>query len=272
MLLIAFLYSGWQVYQIRSEYAAAEEQYSALEQYVSVTTAPLPSSAPSPIEEQVTVPEAQTPPVSAETEAPSVAPEAEDPQWPQVDFEALGQINPDIVGWLTIEGTQIHYPVVQGEDNDFYLNHRFDGRYSTVGCLFLDVQNDADFRDLNQIIYGHYMNRQAMFHDLLSYKQQAFFDEHPAGWLITPSAVYRLHFFSGYVSDTSGDAWKTDFSGTDYLIWLWERKERSAFSSDVIPTTDSRVLTLSTCSYEFKNARFVLHGILDPVYWEDAAE
>lgn len=238
VLLIAFLYSGWQLYQIYSGYTAAEEQYSALEQYVSVTPA--------------------SPQKSTEASA------AEPLLLPQVDFEALSQINSDIAGWLIIEGTKINYPIVQGEDNDFYLNHQFDGQYNSAGCLFLDAENNAGFQDPNQIVYGHYMKNKSMFYDLTNYRQQEFFASHPAGWLITPAATYKLHFFAGYVSDVSGEAWRKDFSETDHLAWLSDCKERSVFSSDVDLTPESRVLTLSTCSYEFENARFVLHGILEP--------
>ena len=142
-----------------------------------------------------------------------------EPLWPKVDFEALRSINPETVGWLTIEGTNIHYPVVQGQDNDFYLTHRFDGTSGGAGCLFLDAANDAAFQSANQIVYGHYMKDHSMFYDLGSYKKQDFYDAHPTGWLITPSAAYQLRFFSGYVSDPSGDAWKREFSGAEYVQW-----------------------------------------------------
>lgn len=242
VLLGVFVYSGWQVAEICGEYAEAEARYADLEQYVTAA----PPSVPSPVPE-----------VKEEEEIP--LPE----ERPQVDFEALRQINPDIVGWLTIEGTRIHYPVVQGEDNNFYLNHQFDGSYNGAGCLFLDAENDADFQGSHQIVYGHYMKNQSMFYDLGSYKRQDFFDAHPTGWLITPSETYRLRFFAGYVSNTEGDAWKTEFSEEEFGQWLERRREKSVFSSDTVPAPDSRVLTLSTCSYEFEDARFVLHGILE---------
>lgn len=240
-LLCVFIFSGWQVYQICSGYADSQAQYAALEQYVSAVPAPPPAPQP------------------AESKASGA-----EPLWPKVDFEALRSINPETVGWLTIEGTNIHYPVVQGQDNDFYLTHRFDGTSGGAGCLFLDAANDAAFQSANQIVYGHYMKDHSMFYDLGSYKKQDFYDAHPTGWLITPSAAYQLRFFSGYVSDPSGDAWKREFSGAEYVQWLDSRREKSVFVSDTVPTEESRVLTLSTCSYEFEDARFVLHGILEP--------
>jgi len=260
-----FLFSGWQLYRIRHTRGEAEEQYESLEQYVSVPS-PTPPAVP---------PETPRPEETAPSAAPSVpaTPPDEEPDEqetvpvpepaPQVDFEELYKINPDVVGWLLVEGTQINYPVVQGEDDSFYLKHQFDGRFSEVGCLFLDAENDASFQETNQIIYGHYRWNGAMFYDVGEYKNQSFFDEHPTGWLITPSAAYRLYFFAGYVSDVHGNAWDIGLAGDEYLAWLEECKERSAFSSDITPAADSCVLTLSTCSYEFKNARFVLHAVLE---------
>ena len=258
-LLAVFLYSGLQVYRIFSAYARAEAQYADLTQYV-VIPAPPPVQAEEPPQAIVGPPSLQE---EQESAPPVPTPETmEEILWPQVDFEALRAINPDIVGWLTIEGTGIHYPIVQGQDNDFYLSHQFDKSPSRAGCLFVDVTNDADFVDLNTIIYGHYTKDRSMFYELRGYKQQDFFDAHPTGWLITPSAAYKLQFFSGYVSDVYGDAWDTDFTEKDYAEWLTTCKLKSGFVADVLPQEDDRVLTLSTCSYEFENARFVLHSIM----------
>lgn len=238
VFLAAFLFSAWQLYLIYGEYAAAQTQYSQLEQYVHTNAPTLPPSS------------------SQSTAETDVSP------WPQVDFAALSQINPDIVGWLYIEGTQINYPVVQGENNDYYLNHQFDRSYNSAGCLFLDAANSPLLLDRNTIIYGHHMKNKSMFHSLTKYKQQAFFDAHPAAWLVTPAGSYQIQFFSGYVSDTAGAAWNIDSSDADYEAWLAAAKKKSCFISPTLPTTQDRVVTLSTCSYEFQNARFVVHGIL----------
>lgn len=234
LFLAVFVFSVQQLYLIYVEYAAAEQQYAQLEQY-----APPPAALPS---------------TSSSQPAP--------PPWPEVDFAALSQINPDIIGWLVIEGTPINYPVVQGKDNKYYLNHQFDRTYNSSGCLFLDTANSPLFLDKNSIIYGHHMKNKSMFHSLTQYKQQSFYEEHPTAWLVTPSGGYQLRFFSGYVSDTTDSAWTTAFSDPDYEEWLDTVTKKSCFSSPVTPTAQDRVVTLSTCSYEFQNARFVVHGIL----------
>ena len=247
LCLSVFLFSGWQVSRILKGYSAADEQYTQLEQYVSLP-------APLPVQPE---PASPAPPVE------EAVPEGPSPE-PTVDFAALAQINPDVVAWLTIEGTNVNYPVVQGSDNSYYLNHQFDKRKNTAGCPFLDAANSADFRDLNSVIYGHYMNSGAMFANIARYKQQSYYDEHPTGMLITPDGCRTIRFFSGYVSDVEANAWDREFSPEDYPLWLEELVEKSCFSSDTAPSPSDRVITLSTCSYEFENARFVLHGVLVP--------
>lgn len=242
VLLAVFVVSGWKVYQIFSEYGGASEQYAELEQYVSVPAEPV-TEQPSP-------------------EAAPSQPEETDAA-PEVDFETLSRINPDLVGWLYVEGTRINYPVVQGTDNEKYLTHQFDGSRNGSGCLFLDVDNDPAFGDQNHIIYGHYMKNKSMFYDLGGYKQQDFFDAHPTGWLVTPSGEYRIRFFSGYVADTGADAWETEFPDGAYGAWLEALGRKSCFASGIVPAAEDKLLTLSTCSYEFEDARFVVHGILE---------
>lgn len=183
--------------------------------------------------------------------------------WPEVDFTALREVNPNTVAWLTCEDTAIHYPVVQGEDNDYYLTHLPDGSYNSGGSLFLDCRVASDFSDTHSIIYGHYMKNGTMFAALAGYKEQKFYDQHPRMLLVTPEGRFVVELFSGYVASVKEEAWKLDFSSPEeWERWLAETAERSGFHSQVQPSPQDKILTLSTCSYEFENARFVLHGIL----------
>jgi sortase B len=126
--------------------------------------------------------------------------------------------------------------------------------------VFLDVDCDADFGETNNVVYGHFMWDGSMFHDIRSYRDPAFFAAHPKGVLITPEKAYEIVFFSGYVSDTLAGAWDIHFSQEGYEDWLSELIEKSVFDAGVDVSGEDRVLTLSTCSYEFTEARFVLHG------------
>ena len=248
VLLGVLGYSLWQIFGITSEYQGGTDTYDALEQYVVMPeTQPVEDSTRATEEGETTEPPAPT-----------------EPQWPTVDFEALAQVNSDIVGWLYIPGTVINYPLVQGSDNDYYLNHLFDGKTNSSGCIFLDCGAAGDFTSMNSVLHGHHMKNGSMFAAVCKYKSQSFYDAHPTGMLLTPGGNYEVRFFSGYVCGTDADAWHSSFSEEDHGKWLDKRSRQSYFASDVVPTTNDRVLTLSTCSYEYVDARFVLHGILVP--------
>ena len=243
LLLCLFLgiacFSGYQVLRTLGEYRAGETAYSELEQFVTLPSAP-DETAPAEIEE--------TP---------------AEPAWPEVDFAELAAVNPEVVAWLYGPDTGISYPVVQGEDNDYYLDHLFDGTANGAGCLFVDAACQPDLSGRNTVIYGHRMKNGTMFAALGNYREQAYYDAHPSFLLLTPERRYVVEWFSGYVADTEESAWTLDFSGEEsYLAWLEEVRGKSDFSCGVSPTAEDRVVTLSTCSYEFENARFVLHGIL----------
>lgn len=167
-----------------------------------------------------------------------------------MDFAALREINPDIVAWIYIEGTKINYPIVQGEDNSYYLKHLFSGEWNGSGCIFLDFRNDASFADRHSIIYGHHMKNGTMFTDLDKYKKQEFFDEHPVALLLTPDKNYKVDFFAGYVAAPQDDAWEIGFTEAKFEVWLQNAADRSCFTSEIAPIASDRILTLSTCSYE----------------------
>ena len=119
---------------------------------------------------------------------------------PVINFKALQAVNPDVIGWIYSPNTTINYPVVQGDDNAYYLKHLADGTENRNGCPFLDVQNRPDFTDDNSIIYGHHMQNGTMFAGISWYEDQSYYDEHPVMYLMTPSATYRIELFSGYIT------------------------------------------------------------------------
>ena len=241
--LLVLSAGGYVLGQRTAEYAEGDEAYSGLEEYVS-----FPSSFPGEDESGGL----------QQTETPQVQSGA-----PNVDFAALSRINRDIVGWLYCEGTPINYPVVLGSDDEYYLDHLFDGTQNANGCLFLDSRVDASFSSVHSIIYGHHMRSGAMFAALDGYKRQSFYDAHPTMLLITPDATYEVRLFAAYVADPSEDAWEVSFANDGEIqAWIDAAIARSTFTSDVKPTPGDRLLTLSTCSYEFSDARFVVVGVM----------
>lgn len=226
--------SAYMLLSVDAEYREGEEVYDALIQYAHIPYT----------EEEV--------PASAEAKSLEV---------PAVDFSSLRAVNPDVVAWLYCEDTPINYPVVQGEDNTYYLNHLFDGTWNSAGCLFLDYRNTGNFADQNSIIYGHNMKNKTMFSVLMEYKEQAFYEEHPTMLLITPDKCYTVELFAGYIAATKDNAWQISFyDENEFKEWVHSVREKSTFESNVTVSPTDKFLTLSTCSYEFSNARYVVVG------------
>ena len=211
-----------------------------------------------------------------QTEAPEddnteTEPAGEDPSvvLPTVDFEALWETGPDIIGWITLPDTAINYPVTQTDDNEYYLHHLYDGTYNKTGCLFADYENQEDFSDRNTIIYGHNMRDGSMFAALNEYDEQSYFDGHPQMYLVTPGGGYVVEIFTAFVakpsefgSDTS--PWRLSFKDDGaYTTWLSEMAGRSVIETDVTVTSSDKVLTLSTCTPGGASRFIVMGKLLD---------
>lgn len=237
ILAIVACVSGYKIFQIMSEYHSGETTYENLKKYVS------------------------TPSKDSESEASEQSDNS--PVQSVIDFDELSAINNDIVGWICLDETVIDYPIVQCGDNDYYLEHLFNNDVNSSGCIFLDCRNNSDFSDRNSVIYGHHMKNGSMFSAITNYKEQSFYDEHSTFRVYTPQANYEVEIFAGYVADLQDNAWNTGFSNDDdFLKWIDERIQKSAFQSNIKPSAQNRIITLSTCSYEFDNARFVVFGVI----------
>lgn len=183
-----------------------------------------------------------------------------------VDFEKLKEVNSDVVGWIYGGDTLISYPVVQGEDNDFYLHHSYDMEESKAGSIFVEASNSPGFVDGNTIIYGHHMKNQSMFASLDYWADQEYYEEHPVLWLLTPEQDYKIVLFSGYTTPGRSDTYTTFPAGDPLLdAYIAASQEKSDFQADVTPDREGRYVLLSTCAYNFEEARYVLHGVLEPV-------
>ena len=102
-----------------------------------------------------------------------------------------------------------------------------------------------------------------MFHDICNYRTQDYYDKHPMGMIVTPEKNYYFEIISGYVASLADPSWQLEFvDDADLMNWVEDSVGRSSFVSQAEPQPGDRIITLSTCSYEFNNARFVLVGIL----------
>jgi len=179
------------------------------------------------------------------------------------DFDALQAWNPDIRGWIWSPDTDIDYPVVQGSDNDYYLNHTTDRKKSIIGSIFMESKNRGDFQDDVTVLYGHHIRGGRMFSSLSGYKEQSYYDAHPELYLYTPEANYRVELFAGQVlSGTTGEFPLIFESEVEGQEWIRKLLNSSTFSGGKEPAGGGRILALCTCSYEYQNARYVVYGVL----------
>ena len=166
----------------------------------------------------------------------------------------LSSINPDYRFWLKIDNTNIDYPVVQSKDNSYYLTHDFNKNYLASGSIFMDYRNNFEEDDI-VILYGHHNIRDREFLKLtesnlikIEYKD----------------TTYTYEVFSVYVADLNdGDYLKVNFEDEEdkkeYLNYI---KSRSLYKKDIELNSSDNIITLYTCSYEFDNARTIVHGKL----------
>ena len=178
----------------------------------------------------------------------------------KINFDNLLKENGDVIGWIHNEGTVIDYPVVQGKDNTYYLHHLLNGKYNSSGTPFLDKNMSSDFSDKNSIIYAHHMKNGSMFSSITEYKNMAYYNKHKNMYLITPTKKYRLEVFSAYITKATSDTYMRGFKANDkfekYIDYI---KGLSLIDTGINVTKDDTVVSLSTCTYEYENARFVVH-------------
>lgn len=182
------------------------------------------------------------------------------------DFELLHKENPDIRAWIVIPGTDINYPICQTDNNDYYLKHSFTKKFSAFGTLFFDYQNDIKTSQ-NITVYGHSLKNSQMFTNIKKYAKIDFYKEHPIVQLITPEGKVEYKVFAAMVmnavpQDDNGYLFpfmQTDFTRQrDFVNWIEEVYERSLIQTPVDILPNDRIITLSTCGYEFENQRFVV--------------
>ncbi|MGN0704939.1 MAG: class B sortase [Lentihominibacter sp.] len=190
------------------------------------------------------------------------------PDGSRASFEKLRKINPDVCAWITLDNTEIDYPVVQGKTNIEYLNTDVYGNFALAGSIFLDTRCDSTFHDRYSLIYGHHMDQSRMFGDLDLYKEKEFFDTNKTGKLIVPGGTYDLEIFACMTVASSDQmifdptSWQADIDG---LVKYSRQKALHYYDSPYVEKrgTDAlQVLALSTCSSESSEARTVILTVM----------
>ncbi len=183
----------------------------------------------------------------------------------RVDFEELMKINPDTVGWIRFypEPSQISYPIVQGEDNERYLHETFSANENTLGAIFLNVDNSADYSDKNTIIYGHRMRDGSMFRHLQDYEDESFWKDNPYFYIYTPDGKeITYHIYSYAVVNAVSDTYLTEFGDDEsYQEFLDMTMETSEYDTGVEVDAEDTIVTLSTCTSASDENRIVVRGV-----------
>lgn len=206
-------------------------------------------------------------PQATGTPEPTATPHVFDPSlledMPDKDeYLRLRGVNGDVVGWITVPNTVINYPVVLGEDNDYYLKHTPERESSKSGSIFFDYRNSREADDRHIILYGHNMRNGSMFHDLPNYYRiREFFDNSReiTLWVGDEERVYEV--YASFIATEDIYFIRTKFKSDEtFLSYMQELQSLAKYPTDTVLTAQDQILTLCTCTYEETNARGVVQA------------
>lgn len=180
-----------------------------------------------------------------------------------LNLRDLRAVNPQVAGWIYIPDTKVNYPILHGEDNDYYLTHTWEGNSNACGSIFLEAMNSARFTDFNTIIYGHNMKNGSMFSTLHDYVDLSFWEQHPYVYLVTDEGVVRYEIFSSYDAGVNSQAYGLSFHKVQTREeFIQAAVENSDIDVGIVPEVTDRILTLSTCTGWSYRERRVVHAYL----------
>ena len=244
---VVFLFSLYKLLDINQDYQEAEELYKdTANQYTTMVEPGKDPTMDFDLEEYLS-----RPPI-------------------QVDFTDLLKINDDIIGWIYMEDTVVNYPILQGENNFYYLDKTYYKKYLASGSIYLDSDNDRDFSDAHSIIYGHNMKNHTMFGDLSDLRDEKVLAEHPyVDIILIDGTWYRYEICSMYRAHVDDGTYRAPLNKASNFKPFMELIASKNMHGDSeileLPEVreDDKVLTLSTCTEDSANLeRFVVHAVL----------
>ena len=186
---------------------------------------------------------------------------ASEPERFTFDYQKLADQNSDAVGWLRLPETKLSYPILQGKDNAYYLDHTFYKNQNEVGAIFMDSRIKEGFAADQAILYGHNMRDGSMFAELCKYRSQEYFEEHRYLELYGKNGRAICEVFSAHETAPDGETYTRSFPDKSaYESYLKKMKELSLYDTGVKVTASNRILTLSTCVSDDRDMRFVVHA------------
>ena len=253
---LAALTAAFMIFKTARDYKAASDEYDSLRQYaseeVSATETAEKVSDIKPIELE----EAEERKELKSNENREDFPEME------VDFKALREKNPDTVGWLYVGSCGISYPIVQGEDNDYYMNHTFEGTVNSSGAIIMDYRDDKYLKDWNTFIYGHNMKNGSMFGSLKKLlNDETLYNSDPYIYVYLPGYIYRYKIFSYYKDKPDSKMYWTADTLQEYRQYIRDALSLSVRDLGVETSEENNMVTLVTCSGSGAGKmRFFVHG------------
>jgi sortase B len=181
---------------------------------------------------------------------------------PKLTLAEYEAINSDVIGWLSVPNTNIDYPVVRCDNNEYYLRNSVEKKTSKSGAIFMDYRNADEYQQRQLIIYGHNMRNGTMFHDLKNYKLEDFFKSNKTITLTLNGKQVKYEVYAAFIAEVDKVYFiRTQFGGAeDFAQYMNQLAALSKFKTDVTIKPDDQVLTLATCSYEYDNSRFVVQA------------
>ena len=176
--------------------------------------------------------------------------------------EELRELSADAVAWITVDGTRIDYPVMQGKTNAEYLNKDPYGEFSLSGSIFLDSRNDSSFRDPYSLVYGHHMEYGAMFGALDKYKDKTYFDAHRTGSLtVVNGEEYHIKFFAVCKAQATEKVIFDPPESSNQALLEYLNKHAVIYDPRGV-SAGSKLIALSTCQSAESNERMIVFGVL----------
>lgn len=262
VLLAVFGYSLYRYLSIQKDYRNEKKAHEALLQYRPSIPDPgdaVTTSDPVPDSE---IPESGTADPNTGLPGPDDFASDPEPTKESVTNASILQLRedyPDSVGWITVPGTDVDYPFVQGKDNSYYLRRGIDGKYLYAGIPFLDYRCPSDFSGSNTIIYGHNLRNGSMFGTLTSFKDSDFFRNHRYFYIFLAHDTIRAEIIACLVITPSQAPYVFEPTISSDFAEKCISDARCSAAGLTFSSSD-RFITLATCDYERDNSRVILVG------------
>lgn len=264
--LCVCVYSGYTLYGYYREYKAGSDEYEALNDKYTVPEDPEERET----EDYSTLENDDESQRVSGREVRTVHWDGRDYTLPvmhnPIDFDNLLKVNDELVGWLNVRAIDISYPILQAEDNEYYLHRTFEKQDNFAGCIFLNCDNEPDFSDMNSIVYGHNMKNGSMFGKIKNFSDPEVYNKSKYIWIYTPELIFQYRIFSVAVVNSTGITYQTFYQEDQFKELMdYAFSNSEVDGSDVEVTMDDKIVTLSTCTGDTSTRR-VAFGKLIQMY------